>query len=110
MPKKYLNRINLIEGLIISFSFIWFIWVKVTNQTVVLELIINLSFLAIFLSMLIFRNGNLRYMYFAFALLILSIFADVLGFNNLVFLTGGLMISLFVIGVLNMLIFGKEQP
>ncbi len=108
MLKKHLNRINLIEGLIIILSFIWFIWVKATNQAISLELMINLSFLALFLSMLIFRSGSLRHMYFAFALLISSVIADVFGFNNLLFLTGGLTIGLFVIGVLNVFIFRKE--
>lgn len=110
MFKEYLNnRIALIESLIISFTLLWFMWVKTFNQGVSLELMINLPFFALFLSMIIFRSGSPRHMYFSFALLVLSVIADVFGLNNLVSLTSSFTLGLFVIGVLNMLIFRKEQ-
>lgn len=99
------NKINLIDGLIIAFPLMWFFVVKIINQAVSLELMINLSFLALFVTMFIFRTSNFRHMYFAFVFLILSVIENIFGFNNLLFLTSGLTVNLLILGALNMIFF-----
>lgn len=106
MLKKYFsNKINLIDGLIIAFPLMWFFMVKIITQVVPLELMINLSFLALFVTMSIFKSSNFRHMHFAFVFLILSVMENIFGFNNLLFLTSGLTVNLLILGTLNMILF-----
>lgn len=110
MPKKYFsNKINLIEGLIITFPLVWFFMAKIINQVAPFELIINLSFLALFVTMFIFRSSNFRHMYFAFLMLILLVIENIFGFNSLLFLTSGLTINLLILGTLNMILFKYQD-
>jgi len=110
MFKKYFSdKINLIEGSIITFSLILFFITKIRNQFATPELVINLFFLALLVTSFVFRSSNLRHMHFAFIFLILSVLENVFGFSNFLYITGSLALSLFILGIINMLLFKNEN-
>lgn len=109
MLKKYINnKIILTESLIIILSIIWFLMIK-NDQLVSRNIIINLTFLALFATMFIFRNSNHRHLLFAFIFLMSSVVADTFGLNNMLFLTSSLTLSLLILGGLNLLIFQDRK-
>ena len=105
MFKKYLSNIILVEGLIMSFPIVWFFITKMGNQSTAPELIINMTFLGLLMTLFIFRSSNYRHMHFAFICLVLLVIGNFFGFDNFVYLMGGLTIGLLSLGALNMTLF-----
>lgn len=105
LKKHFINKIYLTEGLIISFSLIWFFVTRNGDQQVNFNIIINLTFLALLVSVFVFRSTSRRHMFFAFTFLIFSVIADIFGLSSIVSLTSSLTLSLFILGVLNMIAF-----
>lgn len=110
MPNSFSNnKIKLVEGLIVGAILAWFLIAKTIGQEVSVELMINVSFLGLFITMLVFRSSHLRHMYFAFAMLVLSMIENIFGFSNLLVLTSGLTINLLILGTLNIILL-KYEP
>lgn len=110
MIRKYFsNKINLVEGLIIMISLVWFLISKIFNQLGSPEIIINSTFLILLATLVIFRSSNIRHMHFAFLLLVLAILGDVFRFDQFVYAVSSLLLSLFILGVVNMLFFKNED-
>lgn len=106
MLKKCFNsNINLIEGSVIAFSLLWYFLNKSLSKGVTPEFIINSTFLILLLILVIFRNSSIRHMYFGFILLILTVISNVLGYSQFVYLISSLALSLFILGLINMLFF-----
>ncbi|MBI2018543.1 hypothetical protein HYS96_02440 [Candidatus Daviesbacteria bacterium] len=79
------------------------------NKNLHPEFLINFIFIVLFISLFIFRSGNIRHMYLAFALLLLAVFASVFGLNNFLYISSSLSLGLLILGIINMLLFKKEE-
>ncbi len=97
MKKLSSNNLILMESLIILLSMI----IYYMNP----DFLINFIFIGLICTLFIFRNSSIRHMYFGFFFLLLSLIGSVLEFNSFVFITSGLALSLFILGVLNMILF-----
>ena len=110
MLRRYLStKINLIDGSVIILSLFWFLLNRTSNQPVTSELIINLTFLMLFVTLVVFRNENIRHMYFGFILLSLTAISHVFGYDQFVYMVSSLTLSLFILGVINMLLFKNDS-
>ncbi len=105
---KNLKKAPLFEGGIVFILFIGFFFYRITNPFFPSELITNSIFLILLVLMFVFRTSNLRYMYFAFIFLILTVIGNIFGFKDFAYFSGSLVISLLLIGVLNMILFRSE--
>lgn len=72
------------------------------------ESLINFIFISLLCTLFIFRSRNIRHMYFGLIFLIFSMVGNILGFENLVYITSSITISLYILGVLNMMLFYSE--
>lgn len=55
--------------------------------------------------LLIFGSNSNRHMYFGFVLLIMSVIGDIFGNQQFTYMTSSLSLGLFILGVINMLLF-----
>lgn len=109
LKKKFINRISLVEGLIVLILLIWFFITQDRDQSMNLHFIVSLTFLILLATIFILRSNSHRHMLFAFIFLILSVVADIFRLNNILFLTSSLTLSFFILGVLNMIIFKDKN-
>lgn len=110
MFKQYFSsKINLIEGSIITFALLWFFVNKSLSNPATPEFIINSVFLILLLTLIFFRNSGIRHAYFGFALLVLTVVSSILGYNQFVYLISSLALGLFILGLINMLLFRHDQ-
>lgn len=99
----------LIESLVILLSMIAFYIIGVQNKNLHPEFLINFIFIVLLVSLFIFRSGSIRHMYLGFVLLLLAVFASVFGFNDFLYILSSLALSLLILGIINMLLFTKED-
>lgn len=110
MFKEYfIKKINFIDGMVTVIPIIWFLINRISNKSIDSELTINLTFLVLLVTLFIFRSSNLRHMYLAFVFLILSVIGSVFNFDDFVYLSSSLVLSLLILGTLNMLLFRFEE-
>lgn len=107
MNKLSEKKVMLIEfSLIIVPSIIYYL-ISIGNKNLFPEFLINLSFILLLLSLLIFRSSNLRHMYLGMVFLLLSTLFSVFGMESFVYILSSFALSLFILGVLNMILFGS---
>lgn len=108
--KNYLfNKLFWIELSVFFICLMVFYFTKMRDNNISSEFFINLVFLSMLITLLVFRNSNIRHMYFAFILLIVSSIGDILGFNDFTFVTTSLTVSFFILGVVNMILFRNKN-
>lgn len=109
MKNFFSKKLVLIESFVIILSLLTYYIISVQNKKLYPEFLINSEFIALLLLLFIFRNSSIRHLYFAFVLLILTAFANMFGFHNFVYISSSLALSLLILGVINMLLFKKEE-
>ena len=79
------------------------------NKNLHPEFLINFIFIVLLVSLFIFKRGSIRHMYLAFTLLLPAVFASVFGLNSILYILSSLALSLLILGIINMLLFKKEE-
>ena len=110
MRNFFSNRLILIESLIILLPIVAYYIIGIQNKNLYPEFLINIVFIALLLTLFIFRSSSIRHMYFAFIFLILTVLGDILGSANFVYISSSLALGLLVLGVLNLLLFKQTLP
>lgn len=109
MKKSFSNRIVTIESLVIFLASVSYYIFSIQDKNISLNFLVNFVFLVLIILSSIFRSGSIRHMFFAFIFLILSVVGNIFGFSNFLSLTSSLTLSLFILGILNMLLFGYKN-
>lgn len=111
MFKGNLTRKSVLgEVSIIVLSLIWYYFSNLQNRNLSADFIVNLVFILLLVLLLFFRNSSVRHMYFAFAFVFLSAISNAFGFDNFVYITSGLAVSMLILGVINMILFLHKNP
>ncbi len=101
--KNLSNRLILMESAIILLFLFAFYITGVFSS----EFLINSMFITLFITLFIFRGNNIRYMYFGFIFLLISVLADVFGFDKFLYIASSLSLSFLILGTVNLLMFRK---
>lgn len=107
MKEVFSKKIITIESLTIFLPVIVFLIIGRSNENP--EFVVNLVSLALLCTLFIFRNDSIRHMYFGFIFLLLTLIGNVFGFNNFVYISASLALSMFVLGILNMFLFYSKS-
>lgn len=102
---KLLQKITWIELSLIAVPSAVYYLISIGNKNLFPEFLINLCFILLLLSMIIFRSPNLRHMYLGMLFLVLSALFNVFGMDSLVYILSSFALSLFILGVVNMILF-----
>lgn len=105
MRKFFSNKLIKIETSIVLFLLVVYYFMKIQNNDISPEFLVNLIFVALLISLFIFRNSNIRHMYFAFVFLLFTLTSNLFGLNDFIYITSSLTLSLFILGVINMILF-----
>ncbi len=106
MPKLSKN-IAWIEVTLIAVPSIIYYLISIGNKNLFPEFLINFCFILLLISLFIFRSSNLRHMFMGMVFLLLSALLNVFGMDSLVYILSSFALSLFILGVLNMILFGS---
>lgn len=109
MKGSRLNKTVLIELSAQFVCFIFFYLIELGNKNISSELFVNLVFVSMLVTLLIFRSGHIRHMYFAFIFLVITALGSVFGIYELIYITGSLTIGFLILGVINMILFGNKK-
>lgn len=109
MKNFFSSKLVLIEFFVILSPVFSYYIIGAQNKKLYAEFFINSEFIALLVLLFIFRNSSIRHLYFAFVLLILAAFANGFGFDNFVYISSSLALSLLILGIINMLLFTKED-
>jgi len=109
MNKFFSDKLLLTESIIILLALFSYYLIGIQNKNLYPDFIINIIFISLLLVMFIFKSSSPRHMYFGFIFLVLSAIANTLEFSNFVYIGSSLSLSLFILGVLNMLLFKPES-
>lgn len=109
MKNFFSNKLVLIEFFVILSPVFTYYIIGAQNKKLYPEFLINSEFIALLALLFIFRSSSIRHLYFAFVLLMLTAFANMFGFHNFVYISSSLALSLLILGIINMLLFKKEE-
>lgn len=108
MSKRSSKKISWIEGGIIALA-LGFLTVTMRSVIFDPELEINIVFILLLFTLFFFRSSSIRHMYFAFILLLLSVVGSIFQIERFSYTTASLALSLFILGIINMVLFKREQ-
>ncbi len=109
MRNFFSNKLIKIELSVILLFFVFYYLMKIQNNDISLEFLINLIFVALLITLFIFRDSNIRHMYFAFVFLLFTVTGNFFGIKDFIYITSSLTVSLFILGVLNMILFKDKN-
>lgn len=109
MKKFFSNKLIRIESSVMLLLFAAYYFMRIQNNNISPEFLVNLIFVSLLIILFIFRDSNIRHMYFVFMFLILSVAGNLFGFKELIYITSSLTVSLLILGVLNMILFKDKN-
>lgn len=109
MDKNSFRKFSWIEGAIIAFPSGWFLVTTIRNSFFDPEVVIDVVFIMLLVTLLIFKNGSLRHMRFAYILLSLAVAGSLLKSERFAYTAASLALGLFVLGIINMILFRRRQ-
>lgn len=109
MRNFFSNKLIKIELSVILLFFVVYYLMKIQNNDIYFEFLINLIFVLLLIILFIFRDSNIRHMYFAFVFLLFTVTGNFFGLNDFIYITSSLTLSLLILGVINMVLFKDKS-